>query len=63
VDTPEGEFQAHPDRVTFTRSSGKQTTRQVRPDGFAWCTGEIYLRLLLEVDRATEDNPRFGRRR
>lgn len=59
---PEGEFLAHPDLVTFAQPNGSRKTRQVRPDGFFVVRRGTYRsRLLLEIDRATEDNPRFGR--
>lgn len=55
-------FWAHPDRVEFTDSNGQARHRLVRPDGYAVITlaGKQF-RLLIEIDRATEDNPRFGR--
>jgi len=59
---PEGEFLADPDTVSFRKRDGKPTKRQVRPDGFCVIRqGEYRSRLLLELDRATEDNPRFVR--
>ena len=61
---PEGEFLAHPDTVTYARADGRQARRQVRPDGFFVIRQGAYRsRLLLELDRATEDNPRFVRQK
>lgn len=61
---PEGEFLAHPDTVTYTGANGRAARRQVRPDGFFTIRhGEYRSRLLLELDRATEDNPRFVRQK
>lgn len=61
---PEGEFLAQPDRVTYTRPNGKTAKRLVRPDGFFVVRrGTYHSRLLLELDRATEDNPRFARQK
>ena len=62
--TPEGEFLAHPDTVAYTHTDGKPARRQVRPDGFFVIQHGTYRsRLLLELDRATEDNPRFARQK
>lgn len=65
---PAGEFWAHPDEVEYKDERGKPAKRRVRPDGFfvisRWdeAAGRWYRRqLLLELDRATEDNPRFAR--
>lgn len=58
---PESEFWAHPDRVEYSVQGQKQA-RRVRPDGyFILRTAEHRLRFLLEIDRSTEDNPRFLR--
>ena len=59
---PQGEFWAQPDRVTFTLPNGRRAARYVRPDGFCVIQrGSYYSRLLVELDRASEDNPRIGR--
>jgi len=59
---PEGEFWAHPDRVEYRLASGQKARRLVRPDGFFVIRkGKQQSRLLLEIDCATEDNPRFAR--
>ena len=58
---PQSHFWAHPDRVEFQLPDGKQEKRYIRPDGYAVVThGSYVARLLLELDRATEHNPRFG---
>jgi len=58
---PEGEFWAYPDKVTYSFQD-KKMTRNIRPDGyFMLNTGEHRIRYLLEIDRSTEDNPRFHR--
>jgi hypothetical protein len=58
---PESEFWAYPDKVEY-RYQGKKMHRQVRPDGFFVLeTAEHRIRYLLEIDRSTEDNPRFLR--
>jgi hypothetical protein len=59
---PQSEFWAKPDRIEYTPPDGKKRKRSIRPDGY----GVVVLagkrfRLLLELDRATEDNPRFTR--
>lgn len=65
---PQGEFWAHPDRVEYRDAQGRWARRKVRPDGTfvvrQWqaAAGEWRrYRFLLELDRATEDNPRFAR--
>ncbi len=59
---PQTEFWAQPDRVEFTLANGRKAVRYVRPDGFcAIRRGDYHSRLLLELDRANEDNPRIGR--
>lgn len=65
---PQGEFWAYPDQIEYTDSQGKKAKRGIRPDGFCvvrrWreAEGTWYRhRMLLEIDMATEDNPRFGR--
>ncbi|NLF79094.1 MAG: hypothetical protein GX573_25660 [Chloroflexi bacterium] len=61
---PEGEFLARPDTVSVPRAERRQGKRQVRPDGFCVIRQGAYRsRLLLELDRATEDNPRFARQK
>jgi hypothetical protein len=66
---PEGEFWAYPDTITYVDQNGKSQSRQVRPDGYftirrpaASHPGkQEEFAFLLEIDMATEDNPRFGR--
>ncbi|NLF76925.1 MAG: hypothetical protein GX573_14600 [Chloroflexi bacterium] len=59
---PESEFWAHPDTVVYKTANGKTAKRQIRPDGFFVIHhGKYHSRLLLELDCATEDNPRFAR--
>ena len=58
---PESEFWAYPDKVTYPFQD-KKMKRHIRPDGFFMLnTGEHRIRYLLEIDRSTEDNPRFYR--
>ncbi len=58
---PQEVFWASPDRVEFTLPNGKVGRRFVRPDGYAVISQGAYVsRLLVELDRATEHNPRFG---
>jgi hypothetical protein len=58
---PENDFWAYPDTITYPYQ-GKQITRKIRPDGFfILTTQEHRIRYLLEIDRSTEDNPRFYR--
>ena len=58
---PESEFWAYPDKVTYSYQD-KKMNRHIRPDGFFMLTtGENRIRYLLEIDRSTEDNPRFQR--
>ena len=58
---PESEFWSYPDKVNYTYNS-RQMKRNIRPDGFFMLnTGEHRIRYLLEIDRSTEDNPRFFR--
>ncbi len=62
-------FRSDPDRVTFRDQHKRQRTRQVIPDGFftlrrplAANPGRLEeFAFLLEMDMATEDNPRIGR--
>ena len=63
---PEGEFLANPDTVTYRGARGKRRRRQVRPDGFFVLRHEDGgkandFAFLLEIDMATEHNPRFVR--
>ncbi|MBZ0285217.1 MAG: replication-relaxation family protein [Anaerolineae bacterium] len=59
---PQSEFWAHPDGVEYTDSTGKMLKRKVRPDGYCVILlGGKRFRLLWEIDRRTEDNPRFVR--
>ena len=58
---PESEFWAYPDTITYT-FSGHAIKRRIRPDGFfLLSTARHRMRYLLEIDRSTEDNPRFLR--
>ena len=58
---PESEFWAYPDRVEYVHKDLRKS-RNIRPDGyFLLETPKNYLRYLLEIDRSTEDNPRFLR--
>ena len=58
---PESEFWAYPDKITYSFQD-KKLKRNIRPDGFFMLnTGEHRIRYLLEIDRSTEDNPRFFR--
>ena len=58
---PESEFWAYPDPITYTYNDRK-INRKIRPDGyFMLHTGQNRIRYLLEIDRSTEDNPRFLR--
>jgi hypothetical protein len=58
---PETEFWAFPDKITY-KYNGSQMKRNIRPDGFfILSTSDHRYRYLLEIDRSTEDNPRFLR--
>lgn len=58
---PESEFWAYPDRIEYLHKD-RRIKRNIRPDGyFMLATPEHFLRYLLEIDRSTEDNPRFLR--
>lgn len=58
---PESEFWSHPDQITY-KASQTQVKRKIRPDGFFMLTTSDHrFRYLLEIDRSTEDNPRFLR--
>ncbi|MCB2160504.1 replication-relaxation family protein [bacterium] len=59
--TPESEFWAFPDKVSYSYQDRSQK-RKIRPDGyFMLSTPNHNIRYLLEIDRGTEDNPRFLR--
>ena len=58
---PESEFWSYPDKISYTYQD-KQHKRNIRPDGyFMLTTNDLFIRYLLEIDRSTEDNPRFYR--
>jgi len=58
---PESEFWAFPDKIEYLYNDRK-IKRKIRPDGFfILTTKRHYFRYLLEIDRSTEDNPRFFR--
>ena len=58
---PESEFWAFPDRVEYIHKD-RRISRKIRPDGFFMLsTPNHEIRYLLEIDRSTEDNPRFMR--
>lgn len=57
----ESEFWAYPDRVSYSYNH-REIKRNIRPDGFFLLSmGKLRLRYLLEIDRSTEDTPRFLR--
>lgn len=59
--TSEREFRSFPDKISYTYQ-GRQLKRNIIPDGyFMLTTPEHHIRYLLEIDRSTEDNPRFLR--
>ncbi|HEY9078069.1 MAG TPA: replication-relaxation family protein [Anaerolineaceae bacterium] len=59
--TPESDFLAYPDLITY-QYNDRTFKRNIRPDGyFTLVTGKNRIRYLLEIDRSTEDNPRFLR--
>lgn len=59
---PESEFKAYPDKVDIKFQNYKMKDRKVIPDGFFMlATPHHFIRYLLEIDRSTEDNPRFLR--
>lgn len=62
---PEHELSLDPDTITYFTPSGKSRKRQIRPDGFLSVTSQLQpnktFGFLLEIDRGTEDNPRFAR--
>jgi len=58
---PESEFWSYSDRITFFYNE-KKMHRNIRPDGYFMLDSDQFtLRFLLEIDRSTEDNPRFYR--
>ena len=58
---PESEFLAYPDKITYSYQN-REIKRNIRPDGlFVLTTSGLRIRYLLEIDRSTEDNPRFYR--
>jgi hypothetical protein len=58
---PESEFWAYPDKITYAYN-GHAIQRKIIPDGFFVLSyAKLRIRYLLEVDRSTEDNPRFLR--
>ena len=58
---PESEFWSYPDRIEYVYQDRKKP-RNIRPDGFFILkTKKHRIRYLLEIDRSTEDNPRFLR--
>lgn len=58
---PESEFWSHPDQIIY-KANQTQVKRKIRPDGFFMLTTSGHrFRYLLEIDRSTEDNPRFFR--
>lgn len=58
---PESEFWSDPDKIRYSYRDRDQH-RYIRPDGyFMLSTPKHYFRYLLEIDRSTEDNPRFYR--
>jgi hypothetical protein len=58
---PESEFWAYPDTITYSYNS-QAIKRNIIPDGYFMLThNRLRIRYLLEIDRSTEDNPRFLR--
>ena len=59
--TPESKFWSYPDKITY-KYQERKLERNIRPDGFFMLsTPGHHIRYLLEIDRSTEDNPRFYR--
>jgi hypothetical protein len=59
--TSEREFRSFPDKISYTYQD-RQLKRNIIPDGyFMLNTPKHHIRYLLEIDRSTEDNPRFLR--
>ncbi len=58
---PESEFWAYPDTISYSYN-GQTIKRKIIPDGyFVLAHNRLRIRYLLEIDRSTEDNPRFLR--
>jgi hypothetical protein len=58
---PESEFWSYPDKVSYTYQD-RTLKRNIRPDGYFLLSIPTHeIRYLLEIDRSTEDNPRFFR--
>ena len=58
---PEREFWSYPDTI-FYEHGERTLKRKIIPDGyFSLLTPENRIRYLIEIDRSTEDNPRFVR--
>jgi len=58
----EAEFRHSPDKIEYSGPQNRVLTRAIRPDAACILRQPHYTsRLLLEIDRATEDNPRFVR--
>lgn len=57
------DFWANPDEIRYQTGVERIETRKIRPDGYGVINyqNKVRSRLLIEVDRATEDNPRFVR--
>lgn len=62
---PELVFRSSPDRITYTNGKGERKQRNIIPDGY--CILRVFgkgtdklKRYIIEIDRRTEDNPRFG---
>lgn len=56
------EFLADTDQITYRDRTGRERRRLMRPDGyFVIRMGKPHFPFLLELDRRTEDNPRFMR--
>ncbi len=54
------EFHADPDKVEYLLPNKSKASRFIRPDGYCVISkGDYTSRLLIEVDRATEDNGRI----
>ena len=61
---PSGEFWAYPDSIEYRDHQNKKVSRKVRPDSYFEIADRqkgLRRRYLLELDRRSEDNPRFGR--
>jgi len=58
---PESEFWSYPDTITYAYNS-HTLKRNIIPDGYFMLShNRLRIRYLLEIDRSTEDNPRFLR--